>query len=413
MGKLFERLTKLEDALATYLPKVRPVGVERVSIDDLLGRVLAVDLTAVIDDPPFPRAAFDGYAVRAEDTFGASKTSPITLRVIGEIKAGETPEITLGEMEAVRIATGAKLPKGANAVLALEDSKELDGYVEVYRQVSMGTNVDPPGSDFKRGEVFLEKGRVIGAFELLAIASQNLTEVEVWRRPRIGVIATGDELIEPGEPLESGKVVSSNRFMIEGLLKDVADVHYLGIVRDDEEQLRRAIERASNQFDALVATAGTSDGKRDLVPKILERLGGEVVVHGIAIMPGKPTLLGLLNGKPFVGLPGYPVSASIAVMEVLLPIVDRMAGISGGRIWNTVKARLARRIPSRPGIRHYVRVKLSLSGEGYIAVPVRVTGSGIVSSLVRSQGIVIVPEEREGFEKGEVVNVRLLRRWTW
>ena len=319
----------------------------------------------------------------------------------------------MGEMEAVRIATGAKLPDGANAVLALEDSKELGGYVEVYRQVSVGTNVDPPGSDFKKGEVFLERGRVISAFEILAIASQNLTEVEVWKRPKVGVLATGDELIEPGEPLQSGKVVSSNRFMIEGLLKDVADVRYIGIVKDDEAQLKNAIERASNQFDALVTTAGTSVGKRDLIPKMLERLGGEVVVHGIAIMPGKPTLLGLLNEKPFVGLPGYPVSASVAVMEVLLPVVDKMAGISGRRIWSTVKAKLARRIPSRPGIRHYVRVRLSSSGEGYTAVPIRVTGSGIVSSLVKSQGMVIVPEEREGYEKGETVDVRLLRGWTW
>ena len=402
----------MEEALSTYLPKVEPIGVEEVPLQSALGRVLASNLTAVMDDPPFPRAAFDGYAVRARDTFGASRSSPIILKVIGEVKAGETPRVSVGEMEAVRIATGAQLPDGADAVLALEDSKELDGSVEVYKQVSVGTNVDPPGADFRKGEVFLEAGRVLGGFELLAIASQNITTVNVWKRPRVAVIATGDELVEPGTPLEQGKVVSSNRFMIEGLLKDVADVHYLGIVKDEEEAIMEAVRKAM-KYDAIVTTAGTSVGKRDLIPKVLEELGGEIIVHGIAIMPGKPTLLGLLDGKPFVGLPGYPVSASIVVMEVLLPVVDKMAGIRGRRVWNTVKARLVRRIPSRPGIRHYVRVKLEGGSEPYEAEPIRITGSGIVSSLVKAQGIVVVPEDLEGYEKGELVEVRLLRGWSW
>ncbi len=412
MTKLFKRLTRLSEALAIYLPRVEPVGVEEVPLQQALGRVLATNLTAVMDDPPFSRAAFDGYAVRARDTFGASRNSPIVLKVVGEVKAGDEPKIKVGEMEAVRIATGAQLPEGADAVLALEDSKELDGVVEVYKQVSVGTNVDPPGSDFRKGEVFLEAGRILGGFELLAVASQNITTLKVWKRPTVAIIATGDELVEPGTPLNGGKVISSNRFMIEGLLRDVADVHYLGIVKDDESSIKEAVEHAL-KYDIVVTTAGTSVGRRDLVPKVLEDLGGEVVVHGIAIMPGKPTLLGILQGKPFVGLPGYPVSASIVAMEVLTPIVDKAAGIKGRRLWSTVKARLTRRIPSRPGIRHYVRVRLRGSSEPYEAEPIRITGSGIVSSLVKAQGIVVVPEDLEGFERGEVVDVRLLRGWSW
>ncbi len=410
MTRIFKRLTPVEHALSIYLTYLHPTSPEEVALSEAKNRVLAEDVISPIDIPPFHRAAFDGYAVRSSDTFGASTSNPAVLRVIGELRPGDEKEVKIGEGEAVEIATGAYLPEGADAVVPLEFSRKSGDHVEIIKQVPPGANVDRKGSDVSRGQTVLANGTVIGPFEMLLLASLNLMKVKVFKRPVVSIISTGSELVELGSDLGRGKIVNSNRYAIESLISDLADPRYLGIARDDERELSRMIEKGMDG-DLIVTIAGTSVGERDLVPRIVRSLGGEILFHGLSIMPGKPTLLAMINETPLVGLPGSPVAAMVAAMEVLLPILARLSGVKGSLLWPKVRARLDRRIASRPGVRHYVRVKLKRDDGTLLAAPVRVGGSGIISSLTQADGFVVVPEEREGYEAGTEVDVLVYRRW--
>ncbi len=410
MTRIFKRLTPIGQALATYLTYLHPTSPEEVVLNEARNRVLAEDVISPIDIPPFHRAAFDGYAVRSSDTFGATASNPVVLKVVGRLRPGDESEVRIREGEAVEIATGAYLPDGADAVVPLEFSKRSGNHVEIIRQVPPGANVDRRGSDVSRGDTVLKRGTVIGPFEMLLLASLNITEVRVFQKPRVSIISTGSELVELGSPLGKGKIVNSNRYALESMISDLAVPKYLGIAKDDEEELREMVERGMDG-DLIVTIAGTSVGERDLVPKIVGSLGGEIVFHGLSIMPGKPTLLAMIDGTPLVGLPGSPVAAMVAAMEVLLPVLARLSGVEGILQWPRVRARLDRRIASRPGVRHYVRVKLRRESDALLATPVRVSGSGIISSLTQADGFVVVPEDVEGYEAGSEVDVLVYRRW--
>ncbi len=410
MTRIFKRLTPVEQALSTYLEYLHPTSSEEVDLGEARGRVLAEDVISPIDVPPFHRAAFDGYAVRSSDTFGASASNPVVLKVVGRLRPGDESEIEVNEGEAVEIATGAYLPEGADAVVPLEFSRRSGDHVEVIRQVPPGANVDRKGSDVMRGQTVLTEGTVIGPFEMLLLASLNVTRVRVFRKPVVSIISTGSELVELGSELGRGKIVNSNRYALESLISDLAVPRYLGIARDDEGELGEMVKRGLDG-DLIVTIAGTSVGERDLVPTIVRSLGGEILFHGLSIMPGKPTLLALIDETPLIGLPGSPVAAMVAAIEVLLPVLARLSGVNGVLQWPRVRARLDRRIASRPGVRHYVRVKLRRENGLLMATPVRVSGSGIISSLTQADGFVIVPEDVEGYEAGAEVDVMVYRRW--
>ncbi len=410
MTRIFKRLTPVEQALSTYLEYLHPTSSEEVDLGEARGRVLAEDVISPIDVPPFHRAAFDGYAVRSSDTFGASASNPVVLKVVGRLRPGDESEIEVNEGEAVEIATGAYLPEGADAVVPLEFSRRSGDHVEVIRQVPPGANVDRKGSDVMRGQTVLTEGTVIGPFEMLLLASLNVTRVRVFRKPVVSIISTGSELVELGSELGRGKIVNSNRYALESLISDLAVPRYLGIARDDEGELGEMVKRGLGG-DLIVTIAGTSVGERDLVPTIVRSLGGEILFHGLSIMPGKPTLLALIDETPLIGLPGSPVAAMVAAIEVLLPVLARLSGVNGVLQWPRVRARLDRRIASRPGVRHYVRVKLRRENGLLMATPVRVSGSGIISSLTQADGFVIVPEDVEGYEAGAEVDVMVYRRW--
>ncbi|MDK2372101.1 MAG: molybdopterin molybdotransferase MoeA, partial [Candidatus Korarchaeota archaeon] len=410
MTRIFKRLTPVGQALATYLNYLHPTSPEEVALNEAGNRVLAEDVISPIDIPPFHRAAFDGYAVRSSDTFGATASNPVVLKVVGRLGPGDESEVSIREGEAVEIATGSYLPNGADAVVPLEFSKGSGDHVEIIRQVPPGANVDRKGSDVSRGDTVLRRGTVIGPFEMLLLASLNITEVRVFKKPTVSIISTGSELVELGSPLGKGRIVNSNRYALESMISDLAVPRYLGIAKDDEGELREMVERGMDG-DLIVTIAGTSVGERDLVPKIVGSLGGEIVFHGLSIMPGKPTLLAMIDGTPLVGLPGSPVAAMVAAMEVLLPVLARLSGVEGVLQWPRVRARLDRRIASRPGVRHYVRVKLRRESDALLATPVRVGGSGIISSLTQADGFVVVPEDVEGYEAGSEVDVLVYRRW--
>ncbi len=411
MSRIFKSLTKVEDALDRFFTHIRTLPPETVELEGALGRVLAEDIYSPFDVPRYNRAAFDGYAVRSEDTFGASSSNPVTLRVIGSLRPGDTTDITVGKMESVKIATGAFLPDGTDAVVPLEYSKEIGrGFVEISRQVPPGANVDRIGSDVKRGDLVLRQGTYIGPFEMLLLATLNMTKVPVRRKPRVSIINTGNEIVELGSDLSRGKVVNSVKYMLISLLHDMVEINYRGIARDDEDFLKKKILDSLDD-DLIVTTAGTSVGERDLVPRVVEDLGGSIIAHGLSIMPGKPTLMAIIGETPLIGLPGYPVSAAVASFEVLIPTVGRMLGIRGKPTYPKIEAILTRRIASRPGVRHYVRVKLDKEENRLLATPVRIGGSGIISSLTEGDGFVIVPEDLEGYEAGEVVEVLVYKRW--
>ncbi len=405
---------KAGDALEEFLGRIEHrTGEEVVETLDAVGRVLAEDVRAEVTLPPFDRAAMDGYAVRAEDTFGASFSSPVILNVTGSIETGENPDIEVGRGEAVRIATGAVMPAKANAVVMVEYTSEggsEGGVVEVYRAVAPGENVSKRGEDVREGEIVLERGEVIQPHDVGLLLAVGAEEVKVAGRVRAAVAATGDEICDARlKAGVRGKVPDTNRPSIISSLKALGcDVADLGIVRDSREEMRRAFEKALD-CDLVIFTGATSAGEKDIMPEILEEFG-EVIAHGIAIKPGMPTALGIVDGKPVILLPGFPVACLIAFRLFAIPAIWRLQGTrivaNPGEI---VKARLARRIASSTGTRTFTRVRLERRNGEFIARPMRTSGSGVLSSLVRAHGFVEVEEELEGIEEGKVVEVKLTR----
>ncbi len=412
---------RASDAIKIFLEKIsHRTGTEIVDVNDAPNRVLAEDIYSSCDIPPFDRAAMDGYAVRAEDVFGADFSSPVILKVVGEVETGEKPEVEVGRGEAVRISTGAMMPPNANAVVMVEYTSENEsGYVEVYRGVAPGENVSAKGEDVKKGELVLKKGSVVQACDVGLLLASGAERVGVARKVRVAVASTGDEVVDAsevydggdktGKSLENtGKILDTNRPVITSFLKNLCEVVDLGVVRDSKEEMRKAFEKATS-CDMAIFTGATSAGKKDVMPEILEEYG-ELLVHGVAIKPGMPTALGVVDGKPVVLLPGSPVACFLSLKLFALPAIWILQGAEvlayPGEV---IKARLERRIPSNAGTRTFARVRLRREEDGYVAVPVRTSGSGIMSSMVRAHGVVEVEEGVEGIESGEIVEVRLIR----
>jgi len=401
----FKTRTNVEEAVNSLISKVKPLKTESVGIYQSYGRVLAEDVVSPIDVPPFDRAAMDGFAVRAEDTFGSSPTNPMLLKVVGEVEIGERPSVTVGEGEAVKIVTGAPLPNGANAVLMLEHANVRGDFVEVLKPLTPFKNVSRKGEDIKKGEVILKKGEIIQPQDVGVLASLGYGEVEVFRKPRVAVISTGNELVEVGSPLEYGKIYNSNNPMIfAALIENGFDPISLGIVRDDEEEIERVLVRGL-EFDAVIFTGGTSVGERDLVPKVVEKYG-EIIFHGVSMKPGMPTGAAVVEGKPILMLPGSPAAAFLSFYTFAIPALYGLMSIRlVARKWSRVKGTVQSRIPSEIGVRTNARV---IWENGRIH-PLRTSGSGILSSLVRANALLIIPEEKEGYEEGEEVEVTLIR----
>uniref|UniRef100_A0A7C3UHW5 molybdopterin molybdotransferase n=1 Tax=Geoglobus ahangari TaxID=113653 RepID=A0A7C3UHW5_9EURY len=404
----FKTRTNVDEAINSLISKIKPLETEAVNIYQCYGRVLAEDIKSPIDVPPFDRAAMDGFAVRAEDTFGASLMNPMLLRVIGAVEIGEKPSITVGEGEAVKIVTGAPLPNGADAVLMLEHVNLKGEFVEVLKSVTPFKNVSRKGEDIKKGEIILKKGEIIQPQDVGVIASLGYDEVKVFKRPKVAVISTGNELIEVGAPLEYGRIYNSNNPMIfAALIENGFEPISLGIAKDDEEEIEKMLVKAL-KFDAVIFTGGTSVGERDLVPKVVEKYG-EIIFHGVSMKPGMPTGAAVIDGKPILMLPGSPAAALLSFYTFAVPALYGLMSIRLiARKWSRVRGIVQSRIPSEIGIRTNARV-LWDDGKVY---PIRTSGSGILSSLVRANALLVIPEWKEGYEEGEEVEVTLLRNIT-
>lgn len=404
----FKERMRVDDALKLYFEKanLKRLGSEKVDLLNAYNRVLSQDIVAQYDVPHFDRSAVDGYAVKAENTFGASTTNPILLKVVGSVEIGEKADFEIKDGEAVKIATGAPIPKGANAVVMLEYTNDLGEYVEILNAVSPFKNVSRRGEDVKAGEVVISKGEILQPQDIGILASLGVREVEVVKIPKIAVLTTGNELVELCEELEVGKIVNSNSPMICAAIKEIGCIPIpLGIAKDNPKEIKSKIEEGLRVADAVVITGGTSVGEKDYVSVVVKNLGN-LIVHGVSMKPGMPTGLAVINGKPVLLLPGFPMAALLAFYTFMPKIVERLLGIKilkkKGEI---IKAIAKRRIPSSSGIRTFARV---IYKNGFVE-PLRTSGSGIITSMIKANGLVVIEEDKEGIEEGEEVDVTLTR----
>lgn len=395
------------EALArAYTPA--PPGTERVGLLEAVGRVLAEQIASATDLPPFDRSAVDGYAVRAADTAGAAGGTPAALVLVGEVAMGETADALRVERgQAVRVPTGGALPPGADAVVMQEHAVRTDRTIRVERRVSPGENITRRGEDLRAGEVVLLPGRRLRPSDVGLLAGLNRPEVAVYLRPRVGLLMTGDELVRPGEPARPGQIYDMNTYALAGCIaEDGGQPVPFGIVGDS---LQRVIDRAREalaETDAVILCGGSSVGERDVVPDAIAALGAPgIIVHGIAIRPGKPTILAVANGKPVFGLPGNVVSALIIYREFVRPVIAGLTGVRESGPRRAVRARLAAPVAAG-GREDHVRVALTERDGALWAVPVP-GGSGIMTSMVRADGVVVVAPSTS-LPEGAEVEVDLL-----
>jgi molybdopterin molybdotransferase len=413
------KLISVDEALAEILSHIRPLEPEQVSILDALGRVLVESIVSDTNIPPFDNSAMDGYAVRSADVADATPESPVSLAVIGSVAAGYVAGMRVLSGTAVRIMTGAPLPEGADAVVPYEDTSDFDrpkeerlttpaNEVEIRETVEPRDHVRPAGEDIHRGELVLEPGRIIRPQEIGVLASLGHEHILVHRRPRVAILATGDELLEVHEPLEPGKIRNSNEYTNAALVSRTGGIPIrLGIARDTEADLTAKMRAGLNQgADLFLTSGGVSVGDYDVVKDVLGT-EGEMQFWQVCMKPGKPLAFGLLHGGvPLIGLPGNPVSAMVSFEQFARPAILKMLG------YTDLTKPAIRAVVDTPltnsGRRGFVRVIVERGEDGYHARTTGEQGSGVLTSMSRANGLAIVPEETLYVEAGSELVVQML-----
>ena len=398
---LFLHVVPVTEAVATIRRLAQRQETEHVPVEEAFRRVLASDVRADVDIPGFTRSVVDGYAVRAADTTGAGDAIPALFTSLGKIAMGATTDHPVGVAECMYVPTGGILPEGADAVVMVEQTELFGDQVLVKRPVAHGENVLFYNEDFAKGAVVLTAGRRLSAQDTGVLAAVGCVNVPVTRMPRIGIISTGNELVAVNEIPRIGQVRDVNTYVVSAYVRDrgCVPVTY-GIIRDDRETFRAALARAVKECDAVIISGGSSKDDRDMAAAVIAGQG-EVLVHGVAMAPGKPTIIGRCGTVPVLGLPGHPASAFVVLFVIGRHLLDGMMGITGAVVV-TVPATLALNVPSARGREDYVRVSLK---DG-IATPL-FGKSGLLNTLVRSDGVIRVPAESEGLETGTTVEVYL------
>ncbi len=400
----FRTLVSLEEARKALLPFYKR-ETEEVPLRDCYGRMLALDIYSKVDVPGFDRASMDGYAVKSGDTWGADEESPKTLDVTGIVHAGDRVSIKVEKGTAVEVATGAVMPEGANAVVMVENTDLSGDLLNIRKPVSPGENVMHTGADIMMGELVLKKNVKLTPREVSVLAAVGIDRAIVYKKPRIGIISTGNEIAPPGTKLEMGQIYDVNAYGIgAGVVENGGEPVYLGIVRDTPQEFAKALSSAAEQVDVVLTSGSTSAGASDMMSSTVGE-SGKVLVHGIKIKPGKPTIIGEYGGKPFIGLPGYPSSAMTIFNEVAAPLIRHMAG-HRERALREVPATMALRVTSEGGREVLLPVGLTMTAKGLAAYPVE-KGSGAISQLLDADGYVEISEDTQIIQEGDEVSVRL------
>jgi molybdenum cofactor synthesis domain-containing protein len=410
---MFRRLMSFDEAkqLVNEQLKLEALGDEEVPLLEAYNRVLMENVVSALDIPPFNRSTVDGYAVKAEDTFGAEENQSAKLTVRGMVNIGEPPQVRVGKGEAAEIVTGAPVPEGADAVVMVEDTDRDEAALRVFRAVTQNENVMKRGTDIKKGETALTAGRVLGASEIGVLAALGLTKVKVFKVPVVAVLSTGGEVTEPGKELPAGKIYDINAYSLSTAVRESGGKPvYLGVVPDDKTELRKALEHALVSADMVLTSGGVSVGPKDLTPQIVNSLGEPgVLVSGIAVKPGKPTTIARVGKKPVFALPGHPTSALLLFHLLARPVIQRMAGRTATEA-KTVKASAAKRMFSAKGRRTFVMVKLKRGKSNeLVAEPVESGASGAITTLAKADGFVEIPANQQFVDAGEEVVVSLLK----
>jgi molybdopterin molybdotransferase len=407
----FLKLIPREQALEILLSRVKVnVIPERIQTIDSLGRVTAGPIYSPIPLPTFPRSTVDGYAVRAADTYGASESLPAYLRVIGEIQMGCSPDFDISPGEAGLIHTGGMLPESCNAVVMIEYTQAVGANnVEILRSVAVGENTIKVGEDVFVGEEVIRPGVRIRPAEIGGLAAIGVTELNVAKKPVVGIISSGDEVVPPESQVRPGQVRDINSYSLSALLDQAGALpKQYGIFPDQAEVLDTICKQALEECDALVITAGSSASARDLTAGVINRLGSPgVLVHGVNIRPGKPTILAVCNEKVVIGLPGNPVSALVIAGLFVAPVVRSLLGLVNASDRIMLNAKLMTNIPSQAGREDWVAAHLSHDPDGYKVEPI-FSKSNLIFSLVRANCMVRVPPDFTGLSAGETVEVNLL-----
>jgi molybdopterin molybdotransferase len=401
-----ERLLSVDDALAAILARVPVLAPERVLLDDALGRVLAEDVLADIDVPPFNNSAMDGYAVIAADTAGANRERPAVLRVVADLPAGQVPDTAVRPGEAVRIMTGAPMPPGADAIIRVEDTERGEGTVRIHVARQAGRDVRYAGEDVRAGDLILPRGTFVRPAEVGMLAMLGRRHVQVVRRPRVAVLTTGDELVDVDEPVTPGKIRNVNLYSIMAQVRWCGgEPISLGVARDTVEDLEARV-RAGMTADLLVTSAGVSVGDYDVVKVVLDKLG-RIDFWRVNMKPARPLAFGNLGGVPMFGLPGNPAASMVAFEEFVRPAILKMQGRQALR-HPTLQAVSDVALDNRGGRRSFVRGYLYRDGDTHRVRPAGAEGAGIMTAMVRANCFIVIPERTARVEPGDTIGVELL-----
>jgi molybdopterin molybdotransferase len=402
-------LTAFQEALDRVLSHIQPLGSEKVSLLEALGRVIAEDIFATRDLPPYDNSGMDGYAVKYADIQNASKSRPIRLKVIGDLPAGSASTKIIEQGQAIRIMTGAPIPMGADTVIPVEETEEKEGFVSIFREVPLGEYIRRAGEDVKKGVRVFSTGDVISPAGVGMLASLGRSSVSVYQRPLAAILCTGNELVDVDGELDEVKIVSSNSYSLAAQVKECGAIPVqLGIAKDRREEIIEGLHQGI-RADVLISSAGVSAGDFDYVKGALSELGMELIFWRVAMKPGKPLAFGTINKKPVFGLPGNPVSSMVSFEQFVRPSLLKMMG-HREPFRPVIEATLKGVIHKESGSRHFIRALVSLEGNQYTVAPAGAQGSGILRSMVKANGLIVVPEDREIVKAGERVKVQLIDR---
>ena len=412
---MFRKLLSFDEAkqLLKQTFSAKPVGVEQVSLSEAHERVLAQDVMAPLNIPSFTRSTVDGYTVKAVDTFGASEDKPVSLKFCGHVAIGESPKVVVKNGLVAGIVTGAPLPEGADSVVMVEYTTRQGDNVFVHRPVSIGENLMAAGSDIRENETVLKEGRFVGSREIGVLAAIGLTKVTVYRRPKVAVLSTGAEVVAPGEPLSPGKIYDINAHTLSAAVHEAGgEPINLGIIPDKKDKLTNALKNALGSADAVITSGGVSVGPKDFTPQVVDSLGKPgVIISGVAVKPGKPMTIAVIDGKPVFSLPGNPTSSLFMFNVFVRPVIVKLAGRPEKEL-SKLKAVTAQKMFPARGRRTFVMVNLAYDKNGVLIVrPVSTGLSGAITTLAKADGFVEISEKQQFINAGTEIDVYLFGKF--